>query len=200
MKKTESRRNELLRAAFLQKDLTEMTNLFKQGAKPTLITPQDTAKMMKHEDFIINILSVEEIRNQDVTTIMEMFVEKDAEKIKSFLSFVGKHFYEATMDKQTFEWTRNVRPGFKKFVSRDEELFYLQKLKSLDKKSIIQYVVDGGDEMMVLREQLLDTMVKIDRKIYHEDSEKDDSKDRVIANIKRDIPTSRNLSNCIESL
>ena len=200
MKKTESRRNELLRAAFLQKDLTEMTNLFKQGAKPTLITPQDTAKMMKHEDFIINILSVEEIRNQDVTTIMEMFVEKDAAKIKSFLSFVDKHFYEATMDKQTFEWTRNVRPGFEKFVSRDEELFYLQKLKSLDKKSIIQYVVDGGDEMMVLREQLLDTMVKIDRKIYHEDSEKDDSKDRVIANIKRDIPSSRNLSNCIESL
>ena len=54
--------------------------------------------------------------------------------------------------------------------------------------------------MLVLREQLLDLMVKIDRKIYHKDSEKEDSQDRVIANIKRDIPSSRNLSSCIESV
>ena len=115
-------------------------------------------------------------------------------------SFVGKHFYEATMDKETFDWTRNVRPGFEKLVSKYEDPFYRQNLKRLGNRSIIQYVVEGGDEMMVLREQLLDTMVKIDRKIYHEDSEKEASKDRVIANIKRDIPTSRNLSTCIESL
>ena len=80
------------------------------------------------------------------------------------------------------------------------ELFYLQKLEGLQGRSITQYVVDGGDEMLVLREQLLDLMVKIYRKLYHEDSEKEESQKRVISNIKRDIPSSRNLSSCLESL
>ena len=199
MKEMESRKEELLPAAFLLKNLNEMKNLLRQGADPTKILPHHMVKMMKDEDFIINMLNIDEIRNQNASTLIEMFVNEDAEKIKSFISFVEKHFYTAHRDK-LFQWTRNVRPGFEKFVSKDEGLFYLQRLDSLDGKSIVQYVVDGGDEMVVLREQLLDAIVKIDRKIYYEDSEKESSQDRVIANIKRDIPSSRNLSNCLESL
>ena len=201
MKELESRKEDLLIAAFLQKKLKEMENLFEQGENVTKIRPHLMAKMIQHEDFIINMLNIKEMKNQNATTLIEMFVDDDAEKIKSFILFVNKHFYEATMDKKTFQWTRNIRPGFEKFVSKnDEELFYLQKLNSLHGRSIIQFVVDGGDETVVHREQLLDLMVKIDRKIHHEDEEKEDSKDRVIANIKRDIPSSGNLSNCIESL
>ena len=201
MKETESRKEELLPAAFLLKNMAEMENLLKKGADPTKILPYHMAKMIQHEDFIIKMLNIEEIRNQNATTLVEMFVNDDAEKIKSFISFVKKHFYEATMDKKTRLWTRNVRPGFEKFVSKnDEELFYLRKLKSLGGRSIIQYVVDGGDNMMVLREQLLDSIVKIDRKMYHKDEEKEASQYRVIANVKRNIPSSRNLFICIESL
>ena len=196
----DSLKEDPLPAAFLQKNLIEMDNLQKKGLNPTLIKPHHMAKMMNEEHFIINMLNIEEIRNQNSTTIIEMFVGEDTEQIKSFLSFVNKYFYEAVMDKTTFIWTRRVRPGFENFVSKDEKLFYLQKLDNLGGRSITQYVVDGGDDLLVLREQLLDLMVKIDRKIYYEDSEKDGSQKRVINNIKRDIPSSRNLSNCLESV
>ena len=199
MKGMESRKEKLLTAAFLQKNLTAMENLLKRGADPTQIVPHVMAKMIQQEDFIINMLNLDLIKYQNATTLIEMFVNDDAENIKSFILFVNKNFYEAKLDKKSFKWTRNIRPGFEKFVSKnDEELFYLRKLKSLGERSIIQYVVDGGDEMVVLREQLLGSMMKIDRKLYYE--EKVASQDRVTANIKRDIPTSRNLSNCIESL
>ena len=136
----------LFKAAFIQKNLAEMENLLKKGATPTLIKPHDMAKIMKQEHFIINMLNIEEIRKQNSSTIIEMFVAEDAEQINSFLSFVNKYFYEAVMDKTTFIWSRQVRPGFEKFVSKDEELFYLQKLEGLEGRSITQYVVDGGDD------------------------------------------------------
>ena len=112
-----------------------------------------------------------------------------------------KHFYEASFSDEEDKWTKGIRPGFEKFVSQENEMFYQQKLKSLKGKSIAHFTfVDGGDEMLGLREQLLSLMVKIDRKIYHDDSRKDAGQKRVIAKLKTKIPTSRNLSQCIESV
>ena len=68
MKETESRKEELLPAAFLQKNLAEMENLLQEGADPTKILPYHMAKMIQHESFIINMLTIEEIRNQNATT------------------------------------------------------------------------------------------------------------------------------------
>ena len=79
----ESRKEELLPAAFLLKNLNEMKNLLRQGADPTKILPNHMVKMMKDEDFIINMLNIDEIRNQNASTLIEMFVNEDAEKIKS---------------------------------------------------------------------------------------------------------------------
>ena len=200
MKETKFRKKELLPAAFIQQNLTKMENLLKEGADLSEIRPEHMAKIIKHEEYIMKILNIEEIRKKNSTTTLEMFIASDTEKISSFLSFINKYFYEVSFSNNPPVWTRRVRPGFEKFVSKDEELFYLQRLENLDGRSITQYVVSGGDDMMVLREQLLDLMVKIDQKIYHEKIEKDASQDRVIANIKRDIPSSRNLSSCLGSV
>ena len=197
MEETECRKKELLPAAFVQMNLTKMEDLLKQGADPSEIRPQHMAIMVKHEDFIIKTLNFDEIQDQNSSTIIQMFVAKDAELIRTFLSFISKYFYE-TFQISSLELTRSVRPGFEKFVSRDEILFYLQKLPILDNRSIIQYIVEGGNDMIVLREQLLDLMVKIDRKIYLEDF--DSSENRLIDSVKRDIPSSRNLSKCLESI
>ena len=194
MTQTECRKKELLPAAFIQQDFSKMENLLKQGANPSEIRPQHMAKMVKHEDFIIKTLNIDEIKDQNSSTIIQMFVAKDAELIKTFLSFVNKYFYE-TFHLSSLESTRG---GFEKFASRDETLFYLQKLPILDGRSIIQYIIEGGDDLIALREQLLDLMVIIDRKIYDEDL--DSSETRLIDNIKKDIPSSRNLCNCLLSV
>ena len=146
MKETKFRKKELLPAAFIQQNLTKMENLLKEGADLSEIRPEHMAKIIKHEEYIMKILNIEEIRKKNSTTTLEMFIASDTEKISSFLSFINKYFYEVSFSNNPPVWTRRVRPSFEKFVSKDEELFYLQRLENLDGRSITQYVVSGGDD------------------------------------------------------
>ena len=69
----------------------------------------------------------------------------------------------------------------------------------LDNKSIIQFVIEGGDKLVALREILIDVIIKIDRKVFYRSSERERSELRVIEGIKGDVPSSRELSDCLTS-
>ena len=64
MKETKFRKKELLPAAFIQQNLTKMENLLKEGADLSEIRPEHMAKIIKHEEYIMKILNIEEIRKK----------------------------------------------------------------------------------------------------------------------------------------
>ena len=186
MRNLENRKDDLLPVAFLLENLKEIQILVDEGHDLRSIKPEHAA-MIKKEKFIIEFLQLDKVEALKAAEILEMFIDKNPESISVFLHFVRRNFYQTkfVMDytKNRRVWLRDIRKGFGKIICK-ERMFYLQSLEVLDNKSIIQFVIEGGANLVALREILLDVIINIDRKVFYQSRERDTSEVRVIEGIK----------------
>ena len=174
-----------------------------QGHDLRSVKPEHAAMMIKKEKFIIEFLQLDKVETLKAAEILEMFIGKSPESISNFLHFVSRNFYQTIFEMDFTEnrrvWQRGIRKGFGKLISK-KRMFYLQSLDVLDNKSIIQFVIEGGANLVALREILLDVIINIDRKVFYQSGERETSEVRVIEGIKSEVPSSRELSDCLNSI
>ena len=161
--------------------------------------------MIKKEKFIIEFLQLDELQTLKTAEILEMFMEKNPETITDFLHLVRRNFYQTKFERDETKnrraWSRGIRNGFEKMISKEQErMFYLQPLEVLGNKSIIEFVIEGGANLVALREILIDVIITIDRKVFYRSCEREESELRVIEGIKGVVPSSRELSDCLTSI
>ena len=190
MRNLENRKDDLLPVAFLLENLKEIQILVDEGHDLRSIKPEHAA-MIKKEKFIIEFLQLDKVEALKAAEILEMFIDKNPESISVFLHFVRRNFYQTkfVMDytKNRRVWLRDIRKGFGKIICKE-------------RMSIIQFVIEGGANLVALREILLDVIINIDRKVFYQSRERDTSEVRVIEGIKGEVPSSRELSDCLTSL